>query len=606
MLRVRPSSSLFALVVLTALPATAQIKISIPGIKLPGSSSSSSSSAPAANPEQDLRRINGDLQRGFSKVPKAYGDDPERELKGIQEGEAIVAKAEKELNPGHKLAGDAYKTVTDNIAALKDNIRNGKLAHACSAARMVILEKHNKLELASDAELKALDDAAATFAKEGGKGWENPVKFFQDEAKRLRDENPRVGERAVARAAQQKKRANEKEFTEATREANRARKAIFQHLSSSQDPIPEDLLKALVDAGERVKKTSEGAALFYETEHRHFLIDNAFRSPDKEAFPKVAELYEGDLIASGKTSGKKMKVSFKTKKNWCYTMVSRFATHTGGEEINHFSFDAKGGNTPLQEYNSYREMSYDYQRVSGVCTTKPVSVTATADLKFAGTKNGVRYVVVGWPKDKFPTFQATYMGVYGGDSCDTEAWDQLWTNPVPGSIVYSGNEPFILTSPDRAGQMWVTMMNATRRNSVRAQKQNLSSKPQGAVAFRTQFEFRGCPSLEYAKHKDSIKLGKCHQKIDKKYQKPWDRAQRERENAKTLGALKAAEAKLERLREKDAKDRRKLCAPIEKQIKKKWQKTFDRIVDAYADKAYSDEVGRAERLAAEDEVRTDF
>jgi len=237
-----------------------------------------------------------------------------------------------------------------------------------------------------------------------------------------------------------------------------------------------------------------------------------------------------------------------------------------------------------------------------VCTTKPVRVGIHSKMTFAGTRNGIDYVVVATPKAHFPLWVATNMNVSWADSCDTQAWKEMWTDPIPGSVVYINKEPYMLLNPDRAGQMWNTLANVTMNTSQRAEKHQLVDAPPAKVVFSTQFKFPGCPDLEYAHYKDSIRLGKCEQKITRRYQKRWDAAQRMKRNARTLGALHAAEGRLSHLQDLDARDRHRECDPIKRRISKKWQRMFNKLVDHLTDHPPKSSIDRAAELYDEDQV----
>jgi hypothetical protein len=330
---------------------------------------------------------------------------------------------------------------------------------------------------------------------------------------------------------------------------------------------------------------------YYAHQETTFALENAWRGDEKATAKVIADKLSGDVTTSGVTDGKKLSVQWTAKKGWCYTAMVRFKTSTGQEKIEHLEIDGKGGNTPLQFYGIWGKQ-LKWERQDGVCATKDTPVTLSGDLVFAGTRNGIRYVVVGHPKEKFPLYLATYMNAHWGDSCDTDAWYSLWTDPIPGSIVYGPKgEPFLMTSPDRAGQSWNTLASATMQNSVRIQKKDLVQTPPKTVTFASQYRFPGCPRQE-PKHPDSVKLAKCHDGIDHKYQKPWDAAVAE----------KAAQAKLDHLKDLDAADRAKQCDPIEAGISKKWEAMFNRIVDFYADHAYVSPIDRAGELFAQDEA----
>jgi hypothetical protein len=144
------------------------------------------------------------------------------------------------------------------------------------------------------------------------------------------------------------------------------------------------------------------------------------------------------------------------------------------------------------------------------------------------------------------------------------------------------------------------IVTATRTES-RTQKRNISNAPAKKVKFGTQFRFPGCSKdPAYAESPDSTRYAKCHAQIDAKYRGQWDAAEKARDNAITFTGRRAAEAQLNALDEADARDREQQCAPIEKQIEKKWEAMFNKIVDSYSDSPKASPIDRAAELQAQD------
>ncbi|MCK6588233.1 MAG: hypothetical protein L6Q76_11660, partial [Polyangiaceae bacterium] len=331
---------------------------------------------------------------------------------------------------------------------------------------------------------------------------------------------------------------------------------------------------------------------YYNYHLTQYRLENAFWQSDADTPKTIGTALASDVVTSGASDGKTLNVTFNAKAGHCYTALMRYKTTTGREEINKLDWKARAGNSNLQRYYYMRYSDEpDVMRMAGTCATKDTPVTLTAELVFAGTKNALRYTIVGSPKDKFPVHLATYTGIDIGDKCDYDAWQNLWLDPIPGSLVYDGTEPFLVSSPDRAGGGWVTLLNATM-GQPRAMKKELVTAPPKTVKFSTQFKFPGC-SRDAAEHADSIRFQKCHAQIDAKYKGQWDAAERARDNAITYLARRAAEAQLNRIDEADENDRQKLCKPIEDQIAKKWEAAFNKIVDKYTDSPLKSPVDRA-------------
>lgn len=414
---------------------------------------------------------------------------------------------------------------------------------------------------------------------------------------------------AKERRAREKREAEEKERAEAKaraqgtiKEAEQLQREIEDALEKAEGPIPDDKLTSFKGVVDKLKGLSSDDGRYYQQLYTTYVIENAWWAPEAEGPANIAKTLSSDLVSGGMNDGKKLNLTFNAKAGSCYTVFLRYKVPGGQEEIKDLRWNARAGNTVLQRYYvSWGTGTYDKigtQRAVGTCVTKDTPVTLTADLVFAGTKNGLRYAVISSPKAKFPLYLATYLNVDLEDPCDTDAWYSLWADPIPGSIVYSDKEPFILERPDRAGQLWVSLRNATM-GDPRAQKKGLVSAPPKKVKFSTQFRFPGC-SNERAEGADSVRLAKCHAAVDARYKAQWEAAQRAKDNAITFTGRRAAEAQLNRLDEADDRDREQQCKPIEAQIAKKWEATFNKIVDTYTESPHKSPIDRADELWAQD------
>ncbi len=586
--RLIPAAIAVALCASVAAPAFAEF-----GFKIGGS-------IPGFDPKKKLQDINNDVQRGFDKLPRNFGESPENEKKAIDEAEAIAKKAEGDMGPTLKVAGDAYDTVKGNIDKLKAAIAQSRLQLACSAARGAILAQHKQGKLASEAQLKALDDAAAKL--NGVAGLERAASFWKDEATRLRQENPQIAERAAELQRKARQKEQEKLLAKVSGDANRAVAALHDFLNKNDAPAGADLLGKLRDAIKGIQSASPQAAKYYEAQLLYANVINELRKSD-DAGPGVAKVLGGESIKSGASTDKSLEVEFAGKQDWCYTAYAEWKSWTGGEKLESMELSSKT-HSALQHYSWWAE-KMPYQRAMGVCLVKAAPVRLSASLVFAGSKNGVRYAVVGWPRDKLPMSQVTYAGVHVEDSCDPDLWLSMWTNPVPGSVLWIGNEAFLMSSPDRAGQSWNTLRTAAG-GETRAQKNQLSSKAPSKVAFKSQFNFRGCSrDLKWAQTPESQSFAKCAAAMDKKYGPQYDRLDLKIKNPSSLKEWGDSKKALERLKEQEGKEWESTCQKIENGIGKKMEATFNKIVDTYTDKPYSDRLDRASQLADENEADFD-
>ena len=580
-----------AFVSLSLLPASAHAQFGIKlggGIKVPG-----------FDPEKKLQEINSAVQQGFEKLPRQYGDNAVNEKKAVDEAEAVAKKAEGDMSSALKISGN-YDTVAANIAKLKAAIPNARLQVACSTARGPILAQHKSGKLATDAQLKALDEAVAKLA--GVAGLEQADTWWKQEAGRLREENPKIAERAAEIQRKARQEEQSKNLKKVSGDANRATHAIREFLEKNEGAAGSDLMGKLQSAIGAVKGASPQAAKYYEAQLLSFQVINALRSSD-DAGPAVAKVLGGESVKSGATTGKSLEIDFAGKQDWCYSVYAQWKGWAGTEKLDKFEISAKSHGT-LQHYGWWGDVPY--QRVTGVCLLKAAPLHVGAELTFAGSKNGVRYAVVGWSRDKLPMSQATYASVHVSDHCDPDAWLGMWTNPVPGSLLWVGNEPYLMSSPDRAGQSWNTLRNVAGGDNMRAQKNQLSSKAPAKVAFKTQFEFHHCSrDPKDAEYPEAVEFAKCAQNMDKKYGPQYEKLDLKIKNPSSLKEWGDSKKALERLKDQEDKEWRTTCEAKENGIKKKMEAVFNKIVDTFTDKPFSDRLDRAGQLADENEADLD-
>ena len=111
--------------------------------------------------KKKLRALDSRLEPAFRIANQKYGRNAAQELTKLQEAEAIVAGVEKDMSGTLKLAGSEYSRVENRIKDVKSKIAIGYLNQKCSAARAAINETNRTGKIASEEQLKALDDAVA-------------------------------------------------------------------------------------------------------------------------------------------------------------------------------------------------------------------------------------------------------------------------------------------------------------------------------------------------------------------------------------------------------------------------------------------------------------
>lgn len=219
--------------------------------------------------------------------------------------------------------------------------------------------------------------------------------------------------------------------------------------------------------------------------------------------------------------------------------------------------------------------------------TGDTGVSYTADLKFAGSTNGVRYVVVSWTKDKFPLWLAGNINRNYGDPCDSEYWKALWTNGVPGGLVWGEKEPYYVTDTDNGS--WLTVINLTG-GEVRIQKDQVSYKAPAKRTIATAFRFPGCARNGPATDPESKKVSACSKAIDDKYGPLFDKYAKEKEYAKTINVYQNAKKKLDELPAQRDKEYDAKCTPIQKKLETRFEATFNALADEFQSKGPSDKL----------------
>ncbi len=430
-----------------ATPAQAQFQISLPNVGL--------------GQQTSVDEINRMVTSGLDSIPRNFGSDPADEERKIALAEAQLKKANDAITPAHKLDG-RFGAVEENRALLERQIRVAKLANACSKALDAIRKSHDKGTLATDAQFKAL--ATATTALEGAKaqGFEPIVAFFQQQGVDLKAQNAAVAARGAQQAAEREAQANRERSQGVLTALQQKEEALHAWLTANpQGAIPADLL-AQFDAAVAAAKTNKAPVGWYERQQVQLNVANGFRLDDQAAFAAVAKALSGELVASGFNKQKAFSTKFNVKKDYCYLAVMRFGTASGTERLENLTFHGPSANTGVQEfYVSPRSEVWESMR--GVCATQAGAVTVDGDATFAGTKNGIRFAVVAWPRAEVPAYVTQQVNVVAGDLCDTQAWKNLWTNPVPGSLVYVGNEPYLVSS---TSQGWSDLWTATALGDV--------------------------------------------------------------------------------------------------------------------------------------------
>jgi hypothetical protein len=378
------------------------------------------------------------------------------------------------------------------------------------------------------------------------------------------------------------------------------------------DPIPDDKIQALESAGAALTGPKANHVKFLVEEFRR---EAAWAQPDADVAKAIAAELHAEITLVGtkpvsepSADGQAkdpLSVPFAAKKGVCYTAFLRFqkatpeADRVAGKRLNDLptaGFDYPGsGSTPLQQYAVKSATRPGREWIVGACSTADVQATLSSAI-VADAGNAVRYVVVATPKESFPLQIATFMTVVEPDTCDTEAWYRLWTDPIPGSLVYSDTgEPLLVKDPDLLPNVQVEGYSLTPEART-APKAHLTTAPPSAVKHAEPFVDRACRTGK-ARFAESVKLNACYDGVSARFDPKIAAMEQARDSAPNLQVAAQAEAARKQLWQQKSDTWTAACGGLQAQHTRKAEATFKRVVDFYAKTPPKSPIERAEALA---------
>lgn len=391
-----------------------------------------------------------------------------------------------------------------------------------------------------------------------------------------------------------KSEKSSKENADALRLATREiRDEIDKAVMETPGALPADKLAQL----QAKKKELAAAGLKPEARYLdhlgvYYKIEDAWRGDAAKTPESLAGLLAGSSVAQGELTGKDKAQTFKFKaeEGKCYTVLLRMKTAGGSEDrMSDFWMDAGKESSSLQRYHmdarrtrgSGLHKSLAKTWTHGACALKATDVTVSAKLQYAGSQNGVRYVVVATPRDSLPEYLTLNLEPQLNDSCDADNWVSLWTNPIPGSVLYGSEAPYIPFDVGTSEDMWMTAYSAGS-GEARVKRDDLSSAAPKQFKFNNKVNFRGCPkTLDNAHSADGIKVATCYERLNKKYDPQFDAAQKARNNAVGILAQIAADRRMTQLNNSFRDEESRTCKKLEADVGKKFEAAYGKIVDFY-------------------------
>jgi|GEM_PF-6095850 len=364
-------------------------------------------------------------------------------------------------------------------------------------------------------------------------------------------------------------------------------------LIEGPDPIPAEKISAMSDKRSAFEDAGlENESLYLTHVLTYYKLENAWRTDPSKSGENLAKQLKGAVTTQGELSGKDKPVSFKfqAEAGKCYTVMSHMKMAGGDDDgASDFYLDGGAKGSKLQRYNIpvrrtrgsglMRSLAKAY--TYGACALESTEVTVSLKMKYAGTANGLRYVVVEHARDKFPKYLAIDLQPLQNDSCDVENWTNLWTNPLPGSVVYGATQPFLTYSAGTADELWMTAWSAGF-GEARLRRNDVVSTPPKQFKFDDKPKFRKCPrEMKYAHSPEGTKVAQCYTSLDKRYDPLFDAAQRAKDTAGSLLGEINAQKRLDALNHQYDEEEDRTCSKIEADVNKKLEDAYSKIVDFY-------------------------
>lgn len=384
-------------------------------------------------------------------------------------------------------------------------------------------------------------------------------------------------------------------------------------LIEGPDPIPGEKIAAMSDKRSAFEDAGlENEALYLAHVLTYYKLENAWRSEPTKTGESLAKQLKGAVTTQGELTGKDKPVSFKfqAEAGKCYTFMSHMKMAGGDDDgASDFFLDGGAKGSKLQRFNIparrtrgaglSRRLAKAY--TYGACALESTEVTVSLKMKYAGTANGLRYVVVEHGRDKFPKYLAMDLQPSLNDSCDVENWTSMWTNPLPEAIVYGSTQPFLTYDVGTADEMWMTAWSIGF-GEARLQRKDVVSTPPKQFKFDAKPKYRKCPrDVQNAHSPEGIKVAQCYTALDKRFDPQFDAAQRAKSQAGTLLGEINAQKRIEALNSQYDAEEERTCGKLEADVNKKIEDAHNKIVDFYMTSAPKSSFDRADELKRQHE-----
>ncbi len=383
---------------------------------------------------------------------------------------------------------------------------------------------------------------------------------------------------------------------------------LDKSLRDSGGALPDDKLadlaskkEALASAGLADDAAYAGHVLTY------YRAENAFRADASATADTLAKLLDGAVTTKGDASGsgKPLTFKFKAEAGKCYTVFAHLKNAGGDDDhMNDFFLDAGKDNGALERFTVRQRtvrgpgMMYPLSKAytNGACAIRSADVTASFTLSYAGTTIGLNYVVVEHAREKLPAYIALEAEPVEADACDVEGFSNMWMNPVPGTVLYGREAPFIPYDIGPAEEMWTTSY-AADGGDARIKREDFATQPPKQFKFAKDYHFKGCPKDPKSAHSpDGVRVAQCWDALDRRYNPQFDAANNAKNNAIGIMAEVVADNRITALNNAYQAEADRTCEKLSEDVGKKMTAAYNKVVDFYQATPYVSPFDRAALL----------
>ncbi len=580
-------------------------------IKLPFGSGSKST-------YDKLKAINDRVNATRKVLLQQVGNDLPAEKAKLDQATQEAKQERADLTNDLRSETKAFDSVNDNLTDVESWLASSKLAWESESALHAVWDGKTLNGAAlpdADTKVKAFSDGARKEWKGAAEGATKRLAKLHTDVTEEPQRRAQAEAKAEAKAKSDATRAQKEQVADAGRAANQALQANYKTLSKGDVP-DEASLAALEARSDEVEKLEAGTGRFYRTQAGLMRIAAALDQPD--AADRLKALLEGEVDSHGDAKGKSYSVPVKAKKDHCYVLLGRFISWGGQEKLTDPQLVSPREGLPVQEFGIrwYNESNNEAPWLSmyghGFCTSHDLTATFKGNLQVAGTRNGLRYVVMDFERAKFSPLLASHLELNMPDHCDSDAWAQMFLNAVPGTVAYLNAEPVLVTRVDDVGgntDASIVFPNPGGDWST-TRKSALTSEPPKAVRILHPFTWKDCPGKD---NNDQMPRGaasraivECGDRITAKYGNEWKQVEAMRRAADNVSSSQVqyyspeAEARAGKLMDLYDQEFAKKCQPLVDKTKKSIEDKFNKLVDQLTDTPPQDPLRRADHAAEEE------